>query len=999
MPSIARYTQQIGVLQNLPQSVPGPEAFGAAIGQSLNRIGEKRLAEEEQARRIAEAEAEQRKEQEENLTLTKGFLDLQTGLIDENNKLVETMSPDGSGHVENVKKLVGARAQGFIEKARALGPRAEAKALEMVARLEANQIETAYNAANTQKSDHQKALAIGSYDALNRRAEAGQYVSPQEIEQVRSLIAPAIGEAAAASLAIEWRDKIGDSYEKYWAFKDPAGYLNGKYSAAGAATNADTAPAGAPGASNAAPSGDYNSFVAAHENASGDPNAKNPNSSARSFYGFTAGTWNAYADRLGLKRYDPNDPTTLTGEGSIGDKAANDKVLEAFTADNRAILKKALGHDPDNVELYAAHFFGSGAAPKVLTADPDTPLSEILSAEAMKANPQLEGMTAGDWIGKMRGESGAAPASPGGPPQGPYVAAAQAQVRAALEDPIKDATAGALKGFPVDPELKKRISESGLPEAGTILEDLAFKERVGLLAKGFDGMTYDQIQAVLEREKAMPGTDDMAKAVLKEEFLKQAAEAELTDRQKELQEKLISANNRAADGGDWRQDVSEAQLISAFGEEKGKELIGTLDGNKQLKEEMVKVAGMSPTEREEYIGPPPDPNAPDYEKQKNRWDNLKAAAEAAAAAEEEGRKQFQKMTEDPVGFLIKNDKSVAAAFKAAEATETREEDPAQFRVAIGLSLETQKKNNIPEDRRSVMPNDMATAIVDGLRNTKKPIEAIGTLKALQERFGDQYWPMAVKQLVKAGLPEELTVATALDLNTDYKVIESVIAAAQTPEAELGKGLSQEVKDRIEETIDDEMGSLLSSLPPSQAGLYRQAAIDAALLTANGRNGAEVATRIAQAFTDKYEYGEQPEGDFRIPKHDDQGQPIDTNAIFLGVSSFITRKQGAPIDSFNIIVPPPLDPAAWSNEGQSAWEKNYRANLKESSYWVTDGDGLTLIDQNGKPVAIRSHAGRPAPLHIPFTELARIGKEIESGEMGQMAREHLQFEELIGQGMP
>src|SRR6185312_6037914 len=78
------------------------------------------------------------------------------------------------------------------------------------------------------------------------------------------------------------------------------------------------------------------------------------------------------------------------------------RVTEAFTAGNEQGLAKA-GLPVTPATTYLAHFAGLGGAIKVLQADPNTPVAQILGNAAVKANPFLQGMTARDlevWAAK-----------------------------------------------------------------------------------------------------------------------------------------------------------------------------------------------------------------------------------------------------------------------------------------------------------------------------------------------------------------------------------------------------------------------------------------------------------------------------------------------------------------------------------------------------------------------------------------------------------------------
>jgi hypothetical protein len=154
----------------------------------------------------------------------------------------------------------------------------------------------------------------------------------------------------------------------------------------------------------------------------GNPNARNPNSSATGLGQFIDSTW---LDTLSRHR-----PDLITGKSKDEllalrtDPALSREMTAAHASDNAGILAGA-GLPTSPGAVYLAHFAGPQGAIKVLRSDPSAPVGSILGDAAVNANPFLRGMTAGDlqnWASRKMG----------GPPMGPppgNVAAASASPR------------------------------------------------------------------------------------------------------------------------------------------------------------------------------------------------------------------------------------------------------------------------------------------------------------------------------------------------------------------------------------------------------------------------------------------------------------------------------------------------------------------------------------------------------------------------------------------
>lgn len=136
----------------------------------------------------------------------------------------------------------------------------------------------------------------------------------------------------------------------------------------------------------------------------GNPNAKNPNSTATGLAQFTEGTW------AEMMRNHPE--LGLTADGRT-DPDQSIRALEQFTRNNMASLERA-GVPVTEGTLYAAHFLGAGGANRVFGQsgiDSDLIKNHVDPASYNANKNVLEGMTVGEfkqWASR-KGGGGNAP--------------------------------------------------------------------------------------------------------------------------------------------------------------------------------------------------------------------------------------------------------------------------------------------------------------------------------------------------------------------------------------------------------------------------------------------------------------------------------------------------------------------------------------------------------------------------------------------------------------
>lgn len=219
-----------------------------------------------------------------------------------------------------------------------------------------------------------------------------------------------------------------------------------------------------------------------------NPDAVNPNSSAKGLFQFT----NATAKQYGLS--DPKDA------GASADAAAR------LLLDNQKSLKQALGRDPTDAELYLAHQQGAGGAAKLL-ANPNANAVALLGRDAVLNNGGTPDMTAGQFAQKWTSKFDNAPDGTGGASP---VRLAQANIRPGVaSDAAPPGAADASEGLgvsellqvlhhPYASEEEKALASKLLLQKLTPKEDEfasspqgIFNKRTGELKQGQGGAAGD----------------------------------------------------------------------------------------------------------------------------------------------------------------------------------------------------------------------------------------------------------------------------------------------------------------------------------------------------------------------------------------------------------------------------------------------------------------------------------------------------------------------------
>lgn len=226
---------------------------------------------------------------------------------------------------------------------------------------------------------------------------------------------------------------------------------------------------------------------------SGDPNAKNPNSSASGLGQFIDSTW---LDTLKTARPDlaqgKSDQELLALKS---DPQLSRQMTEAYANQNGQKLTAA-GFEATPANTYLAHFAGPQGALSILGADPSKPVSEILTPAAVAANPFLKGMSAGDlqaWASRKMGggtqpqPQNTAPAAPQIPANAPLQPSPQVPpifpAAAPQQAPQQQAQPQPQMDFSAPPAMSPIFADEQRPI------DIS-RLRAALQARGNSGLSY-----------------------------------------------------------------------------------------------------------------------------------------------------------------------------------------------------------------------------------------------------------------------------------------------------------------------------------------------------------------------------------------------------------------------------------------------------------------------------------------------------------------------------
>ena len=151
----------------------------------------------------------------------------------------------------------------------------------------------------------------------------------------------------------------------------------------------------------AAPGGAYADRVMAVESG-GNPNARNPNSTATGAGQFIDSTW------LSLMRKNKPEFAGKSDQEILAlrsDPMLSRQMVQRYADDNAQVLGSA-GLPVNDATQYLAHWFGPGGAKAILSAPPGTPIGQVMPPEVLRANPNIANLTTDGVLGVVQQKMG-----------------------------------------------------------------------------------------------------------------------------------------------------------------------------------------------------------------------------------------------------------------------------------------------------------------------------------------------------------------------------------------------------------------------------------------------------------------------------------------------------------------------------------------------------------------------------------------------------------------
>jgi len=308
----------------------------------------------------------------------------------------------------------------------------------------------------------------------------------------------------------------------------------------------------------------------------------------------------------------------------------------------------------------------------------------------------------------------------------------------------------------------------------------------------------------------------------------------------------------------------------------------------------------------------------------NQIESLQRKAEAAR------NRQITLFSSDPALLAIENG--------------ANPNDPADIvaRQVLELAAPDGKVTALPvtEGNISVLPKAQASMIAQQLNGIEKADQIVQEMQKLKQQYGEDYYPIALRDLKKNGLDADISFTTFMDPLSDRHVIDAMMAVKETGAKSVRKfareraAADNKVYSDLERAVGQKLSDMLDALgaegmTSEAAELVTRSNNMAAYFYSNSGDMETAADQATKWFSDKYSLAEVNRKKFRVPK----GQ--DANAIEKGL--FKAMRLLKPDD---IAIP----------DIPGGKEFIFQGIKREGSFILNgNSDGFVLVNQSGIPV--------------------------------------------------
>jgi hypothetical protein len=639
----------------------------------------------------------------------------------------------------------------------------------------------------------------------------------------------------------------------------------------------------------------------------------------------TRGTWNTYAERLGLERDEEGRPAPA----NRGDRATQDKIWDLYQADAR----QSIGRDLTPNEQYAAWFLGIAGAKAFIMADPNADAYQTYAAVAtngvadqafrMNGNLLRPGMTVGQAnaaIGAYFNRYGG-----GGPTEGGGRQGRDTQLQAALS------RAGN------DPELRA---------------------------------------AVMSRIRAQWGVEDS---------MQHAERAQMDARLTALSDALALGTTASIPTADIRRLYQPEQANSILQNLTLKQIEGDVFRSVQLatpadimsmQQDLANGAGPITQQLRERRGTVLGADGQVVEDQ--RAQDLLARQQLGNALNRAVTGRARQLASDPAQYAMA-DPAVRAAAQAQQANNT----PQTTQAYVTATLAAQERLGVPAADRRVLSVAVAQNIAarissadPGGGTTREPSSAAGQLQALASQYGAA-WPQAFGDLVRDGklAPEYQVLANIPTPAGQGDFQRALMSLRNAGSADKYGNLVPDVERKV---INDGIDTALSAFRTTatagqQSGgdaLYGHVHSSVRTLAYHyaigGMSGSEaLRAAVDRVLNDKYEFS----GTVRVPKQDNKGAPLGLVAVRPAIQQ--VQRNLKPED---LMVPESSNALL----DESTRRQNY-FRMAQAAVWVPNRDDTGLILAGTWEMGVRVPVRRAdgSMIEVKFDNLPPIEQRVSN----------------------